>query len=86
MNSLTDTIYNPPYSHIYVEREALSYPVAQSLIPALAKRGSRIIEISHYMDLFGRTHQSFPAQKSAPSLIHPSTLSLYLIRYRPACP
>ncbi len=69
MNSLTDTIYNPPYSHIYVEREALSYPVAQSLIPDLAKRGSRIIEISHYMDLFGRTHQSFPAQKAAPSLI-----------------
>lgn len=69
MNSLTNTIYNPPWTHVYAEREALSYPLAQAILAALAKRGSRIVEIAQYMDLFGRTHQSFPAQKASPALI-----------------
>lgn len=69
MNSLPNTIYNLPYAHVYAESEALSYPLAQELLSALAGRGSRVIEIEHYMDLFGRAHQSFMAQKNAPALI-----------------
>lgn len=69
MKSSTNTIYNPPWTHVYAEREALSYPIAQTVISTLAKRGSQIIEIAQYMDIFGRTHQSFPAQKASQALI-----------------
>lgn len=69
MDNLSNTIYHSPWTYIYVEREALSYPFAQSLLSRQAAKGSRIIEIDHYMDLFGRTHQSFSAQKHAPALM-----------------
>ena len=62
-----NTIY-PTYSHIYIEHEAFSYPIAQDLIKSHTDSSS-IIEIEHYMDLFGRTHQNFMAQKYSPALI-----------------
>ncbi len=61
-------IIYPPYSHIYIEHEAFSSPIAQDLIKLYASSSS-IIEIDHYMDLFGRTHQNFMAQKYSPALI-----------------
>ena len=62
-----NTIY-PAYSHIYIEHEAFSYPIAQDLIKSHTDSSS-IIEIEHYMDLFGRTHQNFMVQKYSPALI-----------------
>ncbi len=69
MNNLPNTIYHLPWTYVYVEHEALSYPLAQSLLSKQIASGSHVIEIDHYMDLFGRTHQSFLAQKQAPALI-----------------
>lgn len=69
MDNLPNTIYHSPWTYVYVEREALSYPLAQSLLSKLLAKGSQMVEIDHYMDLFGRTHQSFMAQKNAPALI-----------------
>lgn len=69
MNSSQNTIYNARYAHVYVEREAMQYPLTAQLLSALSARKSRVINIGHYMDLFGRTHQSFTAQKNAPALI-----------------
>ena len=64
MDNLKNTFYNPPFSHIYVEEEALSSPLAQKLI----KKNAPII-IHHYMDVFGRTHQNFSIQKQSPALL-----------------
>ncbi|MDE7325445.1 MAG: radical SAM protein [Lachnospiraceae bacterium] len=78
-------MYNPPFSHIYVEREAFSYPTTKELLSTFAKRGSHIIEIAHYMDLFGRTHQSFMAQKTAPCLILAVKHGNFLYPGAPVC-
>lgn len=85
MNSLTNTIYNPPWSYVYAEQEALSYPLAGRLVSFLAARGSRVLEIAHYMDLFGRTHQSFAAQKNAPALILAVKHGNFLYPGAPVC-
>ena len=64
MDNLKNTFYNLPFSHIYVEEEALCSPLAQKLIKKTAP-----IVIHHYMDIFGRTHQNFSIQKESPALI-----------------
>ena len=64
MDNLKNTFYNLPFSHIYVEEEALFSPLAQKLIKKTAP-----IVIHHYMDIFGRTHQNFSIQKESPALI-----------------
>jgi len=69
LQNFTNTIYNPPYTHVYIEREALSYPLAQNLLKSFCTGDRSVTEIDHYMDLFGRTHQNFAAQKCSPALI-----------------
>lgn len=69
MSSSQNTIYNTPYTYVYVEQEAMQYPLTARILSALSARKSRVIPIRQYMDLFGRAHQSFAAQKNAPALI-----------------
>ncbi|MDE7297218.1 MAG: radical SAM protein [Lachnospiraceae bacterium] len=71
MNSSKNTFYNPPFSRVYIEEEALASPAAADLLRAAAKYsgGQQPIVIRRYMDVFGRAHQSFAVQKNSPALI-----------------
>ena len=55
------------YSHIYIEKEALEYPLAKDILSRFPK--AHLIEISHYKDIFNRSKQDFLMQKNAQSLI-----------------
>ena len=39
-----------PFSHIYVEDDALNYPLSKEILGRL--KGSHIIKIKHYKDIF----------------------------------
>ena len=72
MNSLNTVCparqtFNPPFSRIYAEREALAHPRAAQVLSAFP--ASRVIVIDHYKDVFNRTHQSFYLQKQSQALI-----------------
>ncbi len=67
MKSLERNLYNLFFSHIYVEKEALAYPGTDEIIKRFP--ASKIIEISHYKDIFSRLHQSCGMQKKSPKLI-----------------
>ena len=67
MKSLKKNLFNPYFSHIYVEKEAADYPNCQAIISHFPN--SQIIEINHYKDVFCRSHQNFYLQKQSPSLI-----------------
>lgn len=71
MNCSEKNFYNPPFSRIYIEEEALACPKTADLLSAAAKYsdGQAPIIIRRYMDMFGRPHQSFSAQKNSPALI-----------------
>ncbi len=67
MKNLEKNLYNPYFSHIYVEKEALEYFKASEIIKKFPD--SEIIEISHYKDVFSRVHQNCTIQKKSPKLI-----------------
>ncbi len=61
------TIYEKPFSHIYVEERAADYPLARRLLDKF--HDSTVIAIRHYKDVFNKPGQSFVAQKNSPKLI-----------------
>ena len=67
MKKLSKNIFNPCFSHIYVEKQALNYPNTKDILTHF--NNSEIIEINHYKDVFSRSHQNFYMQKQSPSLI-----------------
>ncbi|MDR1532873.1 MAG: radical SAM protein [Clostridiales bacterium] len=60
-------LYNPPFSHIYVEGSARGYPLTKQVLSAFPN--ARQIEINHYKDVFCQKQHNFAAQKKSPSLI-----------------
>jgi len=50
----------------YIEKKAYNYPITNHII---GRFNPKIIEISHYKDVFNRTHQNFNYQKSQNRLI-----------------
>ncbi len=67
MTESEQSYLNNYFSHIYVEKEAMSYSLTQRLLNRFT--ASTIIQISHYKDMFNRIHQNFTLQKKAPALI-----------------
>ena len=60
-------LLNRSFSHIYIEKEAMDYPLTKEI---LAKFQSSIkIEIDNYRNLFSRSRQNFVLQKMSPKLI-----------------
>ena len=49
-----------PFSHIYVEDDAFNYPLSKEILGRL--KGSHIIKIKHYKDIFNRAGQDFLLQ------------------------
>lgn len=67
MQNSSNNSFNPFFSHIYVEPGAEDYPVGQQVLARFP--GSVKVSISHYKDVFCRTHQAPSVQKRSPSLI-----------------
>lgn len=55
------------FTHIYVEEEILNHPRTRQILNRFSN--AQIISITHYKDVFNRTHQSFIHQKNSPNLI-----------------
>ena len=67
MQSSNSSCFNPFFSHIYVEQGAKAYPVAQQVLERFPS--SIRIPITHYKNIFCRTHQAPSVQKESPALI-----------------
>ena len=59
--------WEPNYSHIYAEEEALREPFAQSVLKRLPK--AKVVEIENYKQVFNRPAQDYHLQKQSPKLI-----------------
>ncbi|WP_072723126.1 SPL family radical SAM protein [Tepidibacter thalassicus] len=67
MQKLNKNLFNPYFSHIYIEKNALNHPNTSKILNHFSK--IEIIEINHYKDVFSRSHQNFSLQKQSPKLI-----------------
>jgi len=70
--------FQPNFSHIYVERGALDYPLSQIALKKFSK--SKVIEVDHYKDIFNRTGQDFQVQKKSMKLILAKKQNPFYIR------
>ena len=57
----------PNFSHIYVESDAVEFPITQLVLRKFAK--SEVVFIEHYKDIFNRPGQDFQSQKASMKLI-----------------
>lgn len=57
----------PDFSHIFVEREALEYPQAKSIIARFSK--ANVIQVKNYKEVFNRSNQDWRLQKNSQKLI-----------------
>lgn len=83
MKDSRKNLYNPIFSHIYIEKEAYTHPNTQKILNHF--KNSTIIEISHYKDVFNRSKQNFLEQKASPSLILAIKKSGFLYEGAPVC-
>ncbi len=67
MKKLNKELFNPSFSHIYVENKALKYTNTNKILDKFSQ--SKIIKINHYKDVFSRSHQNYTLQKQTPNLI-----------------
>lgn len=67
MNSSATKYFAKNYSHIYIEDEAMNYPLTKDILKHFPN--AEIISVRHYKDMFNRSKQDFVLQKSAQSLI-----------------
>ncbi|WP_331670208.1 SPL family radical SAM protein [Anaerocolumna sp. AGMB13020] len=67
MTTLRKTFYNSFFSHIYIEKEALNYPITKTILAHYPN--AAIVMIDHYKDVFNRRQQNYREQKNTPSLI-----------------
>ena len=57
----------PNFSHIYIEKGAVGYPITSIALEKFSK--SKIVNIEHYKDMFNRSGQDFQSQKASMKLI-----------------
>lgn len=67
LQNLNKNLYNPYFSHIYIEKKALNQPNTKKILDYFPK--AEIIEIDHYKDVFSRSHQNYNLQKKSSKLI-----------------
>jgi len=76
-------LYNPAFSHIYIEKEIITHPNTTRILSGFP--GSRKIEIARYMDVFSRSGQDFVMQKRSPSLILAKKYDNFIYKGAPVC-
>ncbi len=67
LNSLDGSFFTNSFSHVYIERSADRYPLAQHILRKFPQ--AIRIEIDDYKDVFARSRQNFSIQKHSPKLI-----------------
>lgn len=83
MNKLSNCFYNASFSHIYIEKEALSHPETSKILERFPE--ALPIEINHYKDVFNRGHQEFMLQKKSQKLILAVKKNPFLYEGAPVC-
>lgn len=67
MNSLREPLFNPFFSHIYIEDSVKEHPDTLRIVNQFPN--AIPIGIKHYKDVFCRSRQNYVLQKQSPSLI-----------------
>ena len=83
MNSLSKNLYNPFFSHIYIEKAAMDHPRTGQILSQFPD--AEYIEINHYKDVFSRGHQNYALQKATPNLILALKKEPYVYEGAPVC-
>ncbi|WP_330587568.1 spore photoproduct lyase family protein [Anaerocolumna sedimenticola] len=83
MNSLAKNLYNPYFSHIYIEKDAKNHPKTREILAQFP--GAQNIDINHYKDVFNRGHQNYALQKVTPNLILAIKKPPYVYEGAPVC-
>jgi len=83
LTSLKENLYNPAFSHIYVEEGIKNHPGTARILSRFPK--ARLIGIKHYKDVFSRSNQDFLIQKKSPSLILAKKQDNFLYKGAPVC-
>ncbi len=83
MNNCADSLWNPSFSHVYVEEQILEHPAAVRILSRLPR--AKVIPIPHYKDVFCRKNQCFAAQKESPQLILAQKKDHFLYEGSPMC-
>lgn len=65
--NLQKNLYNPKFSHIYVEERVLGHFRTERILSRFPE--AQIIKIGHYKDVFNRKHQNFGLQHAGQALI-----------------
>lgn len=76
-------LFNNPFFHIYVEKEAFLYENTQKIISNF--KNSHIIEISHYKDIFCRNRQNYKFQKKTQNIIIAVKKNNLIYKGAPVC-
>lgn len=77
------SLYNFPFSHIYVEEKVAEHPLTKKILSRFSK--STVIPIRHYKDVFNRPRQRFTLQKDMPALILARNTGASVFQGAPVC-
>lgn len=83
MKSSKINCFHSKYSHIYIEKKAVSYPVTSKILNRLTQ--SRVIMIDHYKDVFSRNNQSYSHQCQSQKLILAVKDEPFIYKGSPLC-
>ncbi len=83
MKNSKNDYYNPPFSHVYVEREVREHPRTRRILERLP--GATVIETEHYKDVFNRKKQNSILQSRARSLIIGAKHGNLIYKGAPVC-
>ncbi len=81
--SFGEDYFNPFFSHIYVERSVWNHARTQKILAKFPS--AKIIEISHYKDVFCRSRQNVPLQHRSQKLILAARKGALLYEGAPVC-
>ena len=83
MKNLNRSYYNPPFSHIYVEREVAEDPETKRIFAQFPQ--AEVIAIDHYKDVFCRSRQDYVRQHAVQNLILAAKHGELLYTGAPVC-
>jgi spore photoproduct lyase len=83
LNGLCGNLLNPPFSHIYIERDITDHPNTIKILSHFPK--SRQVLIKHYKDIFCRSRQNYSLQKQSQNLILAKKRSPFIYQGSPLC-
>jgi len=83
LKNLKEDYFNPSFSHIYVEKSVQNHVRTQKLLAKFPN--AKIIEISHYKDVFCRSKQNLGLQNRTQKLILAAKQGTLLYEGAPVC-